>query len=426
MIRRFMKFLSILFLCACVGTAFGASNMSVGDIGDYGYWATDANHDLLLNQMNAEFENFSAPATKQLTSDYVPPEAKVGLAFMNALSLIGEVFDTSLVRFALIFMVIALLFWTGFETYKTMTAGKGGMMKLAQDIGKKWLTLGIWIIILGFGPGKLFMWIIGPIITVGTYMADLILGAVTSAAGAQLPDTCAAIHQYAVEHTSARMLIGADAAADMLCMPTRLSGFFYTAVAAGWEWVKYGIGHSAGTFAVGVAAIIIFAINIWKYAIMGLGVIADLFLCVLMLPFTAIAETVAKTSYKGIAGTIFNGFLGIFKAQKLDAQISKFINAAIYFVSLSIVIALCAALLAGTIDTDLASSAPGIKSTGAMATLLTGLLTWHLATQTSKIAKDLGGSVDDSFGTKVGGDVKNLWNVTNKKVKDIIKIIREN
>ncbi len=430
MLKRVLKFLSVLILCATSISAMAATNIPMGDVGEYGVWATEHNREELTKQMSSDFAAFAPPTTTQLVSDYVPIEAKVGLAFMNALSLVGEVLDSSLVRFAIIFIVIAMVFWTVFETYKMMSDGKGAALALGETVVKKWFAVAIWSLILAAGPGRVFMWIMGPVISVGTYMSDMILSAVAAAAGAELPNTCAAIRDYAIAHTSDRMLIDATAAADMLCVPTRLSGFFYTAVAAGWEWMKYGIGHSALTFVVGAVFVVIFAINIWKYALMALGVIADLFLIVLMLPFTAIAETVAKTSYKGIAGTIFNGFLGIFNAQKLDGQITKFISAAIYFVSLSIVIAVCAALLSGTVSTNLASNTPTIDVAGFMPTLLTGLLTWYLANQADSIAKGLGNTAKDmkdseGFAKKFTGDIKTLWNSSNKKVQEWVKIIRE-
>lgn len=426
MIRKIIKFLSILVLCACVNSAHGAaSNIPMGDVGDYGVWTTEHNHAELVKTMTADFDNFAPQESVQLVDDFVPIEAKVGLVFMRALSWMNEVLKSSLGRFSMIFIIIAMAFWTLFETYKMMSEGKGAALALGEQVVKKWIAVAIWSAVLVAGPANVFMWVMGPVISIGTYMSDLILGAVTSAAGIELPDTCAAIREYTAAHTSTRMLIDANAAADMMCVPTRLSGFFRTAVAVGWEWVKYGIGHSVLTFIVGVVFIVVFLINIWKYALIALGVIADLFLIVLMLPFTAITETVAKTSYKGIAGTIFNGFLGIFKAQKLDEQIAKFINAAVYFVSLSMVIALCAALLSGTITTNLASDTPSINTLGFMPALLTGLLTWHLANRATEIAKNLGGSINDSFGQKFGADVKGLWDATNKKAKEWIKIIRE-
>lgn len=405
--------------------AFGAaSNLPMSEIGDYGNWMTPENMDAFNTDIAGDMTEFQSEfQTKQLLPDYVPIEAKVGLALMNGLSLVADVLDSSLVRFAVIFMIIAYIFWIMFEAYNMMTRGSSAM-ELGVNLVKKGAVVAIWIIILNFGPAQIFTWVMGPIISVATYMSDLILGAVANSAGADLPDTCAAIHAYTAANISENMILDANAAANMLCVPTRLSGFFATAVAAGWKWMIAGIGTSAFTTLVGAAFIVIFIYNGFKFALMGLGVIVDLFLGVFMLPFTAIAETINKTSYKGIVGDIFNGFLGLFKPESLQRQIERFINAAIYFVSLSIVIALCAALLSGTIDANLAATVPTLENSGFIITLLTGALVAYLANKADSIAKDLGGSINDSFGKQFGGDVKKLWNNVSGWGKSVIKTVR--
>ena len=158
---------------------------------------------------------------------------------------------------------------------------------------------------------------------------------------------------------------------------------------------------------------------------MALGVIANLFMAVFLLPFTAVAETIGKTTYKGIAGDIFNGFLGIFTTQSLMNRVGQFINAAIYFVSLSIVIGVCAGILSGAVTTDLAASNPSVDSGSFIMVLLTGLLVSHLATRAGDIAKDLGGSVDASLGNKFEHDVKALLSRVYETGKDWWKIIRD-
>ena len=300
------------------GAAHGAAaNLPAGDVGDFGAWTTAHNLELFTTDITRDMTQFQDSFQQNvLVKNYVPVEAKVGLAFMGAMSLIGDVLENSLVRFVVIFLIGAYAFWVMFEAYQMMRDGQN-VQKLWSDILKKGVLISIWILILEQGPAQLFMWIMGPVVSVGTYLSDLILNAVSGAAGAALPDTCAAIHNYVATNAPTNMLMDAGSAADLLCVPTRLSGFFYTAVAAGWKWMLAGIGHSMFTFIIGVAFIIIFLINIWKFALMALGVIADLFLAIFMLPFTAIAETVGKTSYKGIAGTIFNGFLGLFKTESL-------------------------------------------------------------------------------------------------------------
>lgn len=422
--QRVRKFLLCVLSAMMITTSVGAaSNISTGDIGDYGKWTTQNNFSAFTTTMTDDITQFQSEFQRQLVGDYVPVEAKVGLAFMNALSRVGDILDNSLVRFVKIFIFIAFLFWIMLEAY-TMINGSAKVRPTIENIFKKAFFIIIWIVILEFGPAQVFMWVMGPIISIGTLLSDMILNAVAHSAGAHLPDTCAAIHQYASAHTAANMLIDANVAADMLCVPTRLSGFFYTAVAAGWQWMLAGIGHSAFTFLVGAVFVVIFIYNIWKFALMALGVIADLFLAILMLPFTAIAETIGKTSYKGIVGNIFNEFIGLFKTESLQTQIQRFVNAAIYFVSLSIVVALCAAILSGAVDTNLAANVPSLDNNGFMITLLTGALVAYLANKSGEIAKNLGGSVNSAFGDKVGKDIATLWNKTYGTAKNWWKIIR--
>ena len=408
------KFFSRIMICALgailiMPCAFGAGNIptATGDIGDYGAWATEHNLQTLTSEMSEDVRFFQSEFQNQIVADYVPVEAKIGLAFMNAMTYMGRILDSSLVRFATIFIAIAFMFWIGFEAYQ-MIIGKSEVKKTIEGIVKKGFTIAIWVFVIEYGVAETFMLVAGPIITIGTYMSDLILNAVTTTAGASLPDTCGAIREYAAAHISPDAIVDARAAADIMCVPTRLSGFFYTAVAAGWKWMLAGIGHSMFTFIMGVMFIVIFLINIWKFALMALGVIADLFLAIFMLPFTAIAETVGKTSYNGIAGTIFNGFLGLFKTENLTTQINRFINAAIYFVSLSIVVALCTAILSGVVTADLASQVPSIDNEGFMITLIIGCLVAYLADKALNIAKDLGGSIDDSMGQQFGKDITKL------------------
>lgn len=422
--KKTMQFLAKIIMCATLvfaAPAFGATNVpGTGDIGDHGTWATEHNLESVTNNLTNDLNGFHSV---QLVDNYVPIEAKAGLAFINAMSMVGEILDTSLVRFVVIFIILAYLFWIMFEAYQMMTT-KSNARELAEKIVKKGALIAIWIIVLRFGPGQIFMWVMGPVISVGTYMSDLILNAVAAASGASLPDTCGAIREYAAAHTSARAAIDANATADILCVPTRLSGFFYTAVAAGFKWMLAGIGHSMFTFTIGVAFVVLFVYLAFKFAFMALGVIADLFLGVFMLPFTAIVETVGKTSYKGVAGTIYNGFMGLFKVESLQAQIMRFINAAIYFVSLSIVIAVCGALLAGAVDADLAAKVPSLENDDFFVTLLTAMLVAYLASRADEIAKQIGGSINDKFGEQVKKDGKRLLDNTVKTAKNWYKIIR--
>ena len=428
MLRIAKRFLSKFIMCVCAIAVFATpvyaeSNVPSGDIGEYGTWVTENNQKNFISTTKQDIASFYNNPNVQLVDDYVPIEAKVGMAFIMGLSKIAQVLDNSLVRFTIIFLIMAYAFWIAFEGYQIIVSGKGARDKI-ESIIRKGFVLAVWLIILNFGAAQVFMWIMGPVISIGTYLSDLILNTVVSVSGISLPDTCGAIHNYVASHANMPLMLDTNTTADILCVPTRLSGFFYTAVAAGWKWTVAGIGRSMFTFVVGIIFICLFIYNGFRFAFIAFGVIADLFLTLMMLPFTAIVETLGKTSYKGIAGDIFNQFIGLFKAESLQNQILHFIRAAIYFVSLSIVIALCAALLSVTMNTNLAAQIPSLENTDFMTILLTGCLVAYLAGRADKIASDIGGGITADFGNTFRQDAQKLWNNTTKTAREWWKIIR--
>ncbi len=424
MFKRICKFLlAFVFVLNLSGGAFAAANFGIPDIGDYGTWATDANRKMVVEGLTNDINKFAPDTTKQLLPNYVPLEAKVGMAFVNALSHVAHIIDNALARFAIIFIILMYVFWIMGEAYSNMQKG-WDVHKLGKEIMIKTLKVIFWIMVLDFGPAKIFMMLMTPIMLVGTYTADAILNGVSGIVGVQLPDTCAAINTYVSSHISSSAVIDANAAANIMCLPTRLSGYFSSGVALGWEYIKQSIGTSAFLFILGVAFIIMFIVNAWKFTFMAFGVIADLFLAIIMLPFTAVAETVTKTSYKGIPGTVYNAFTGLFKSESLKAQISRVVSAAIYFIVLAVVIAVCVALMSGFVGVNSTTMAPELKDVGVMPMLITGFLVWYLASRADEIAKDWGGSVKDEFGKKLRSDVETLAkNIasTSKKIWNTIK-----
>lgn len=434
MIKLVQKFLSKLMIAVlaigiCAPAVCATSNLQISsntgmaDIGDFGTWATENNRKLFLDNLTYDLNQFRGTPQNQVVSDYVPLEAKVGLAFMNAFSFVANVLDSSLVRFTIIFIIIAYAFWMLFESY-TVIIGQNKVQDKVKDIGKTGIKVAVWTAILSIGPAETFMMIISPIMYLGTLFSDVILDATASVAGVDLPDTCAAIHKYAQSHISSENIIDATSAANIMCVPTRLSGFCYSAIKMGWGWMNYGIGHSIFAFLCGVGFIAGFIYMAWKFAFMAFGVIAELFLGIIMLPFTALAETVSKTTYKGIAGNIYNGFIKLFNAESLSAQISRFVNAALHFVVLSIVIAICAALLSSIVITDAESMVPKLNDQGFFVTAFVSALAWWLASNASRFANEVGGKITDDMGKKLKEDASTLWNKAKSNVKTVIGAIK--
>jgi len=409
---RIIKFFSKLLICVlcalCLSNiSFAAGNVPYGDVGEYGNWLTVDNMEKYNADLSGDVKSFQQTFQTNLHStNFVPVEVKLGLVFMKALSSIDYVLQISLVRFVIWFLFVMYAFWIGLEAYR-MIRDSADYKTVLYDIFIKGFTIAIWVIVLEIGPAKLFTILITPILSLGVYLSDFILDAVAQTYNVVIPDTCATIHKYVDANTSEQMLINADAAANIMCLPGRLSVYFYHATASAFEWMINGFGHSATMVIVGLVCAIMFIGCIFKYAFMTLGVVADLFLTLLMLPFTALAESMPGSKESNYAGQIFSGLLGVFNTQKLSSVISKFINAAIYFVSLAIVIAICAALLTNIVSISKANT---YTVGSAMTMILCGALVFYLAGKTDDLVKSIGGEINNSFGKQLQNDTKTLWN----------------
>ncbi len=393
---------------------------AVGDVGEYGSWATEANRELVTSSIIQDLNNFGPTATT-VSDSYVPIDAKLGLAFMGGMTTVINAVGTPLVRFAILFMLIAYAFWVAFEAYNLIGSG-GDAKETVRNILIKGIWISVWLIALNFGLDKAFAMIMMPIVYVGNIVANVILTTVTSVAGFSVPDICPAIHQYVATNAPANLTITADAAAGLLCIPSQMSSFFVTTMEIGWKWVISAVGHSLFSAAIGLYVTYLSIVCIWKFLVISLGVIADLFLAIMLLPFTAIAETTAKTKYKGVAGDLFNSFLGIFKAEDLQTQINRVVTAALYFVCLAVAISVSVSLLAFIIDpaTGKILSADELNGfAGSMVLILTLLLVCYMADKAKNLAQQWGGKIDSSWGENLEKDAKKLWSLTKSGVKKL-------
>ena len=292
---------------------------------------------------------------------------------------------------------------------------------------KRGAVLGVWLLILNFGLPKLFGMIMGPIISFGSYISNMILDATAANGGYALSDTCAAIRAYAATHMTDTSVVTTEFAGDIICLPARMSGFYHGAIKYGWEILVSGLGVRTFSVIVGLALVIIFTYAAFKFMIAAFGVIADLFLVVILLPFTAISETINKTDYEGMAGKIYNGFLGLFNAESfsLSNQAKKFIDAAIYFVSLAIAVSIGGALLANGLEFNPVTHIVSIPNGDTVTMLLIGALVAYVATHVDDIAKLIGGGIEYTLGTELSNDAKTLYKSTKKRIAEVIKAAKK-
>lgn len=407
-------------LIAVVAIFIISPSFGFSDVGDYGSWATEQNRKLVTASIVQDLNNFGPTATT-VANNYVPLDAKLGLAFMGGMTTIITAVGEPLVHFAMLFMLLAYAFWVAFEAYNLIGTGDDAK-KVVREILIKGIWISVWLVALNFGLQEAFAMIMMPIVYLGNVIANVILSSITAVAGFTVPDTCAAIHQYVAANTPQNMVITAESAAGLLCIPSQMSSFFVTTMEIGWKWVVSAVGHSLFSAAIGLYVTYLSIVCIWKFLMISIGVIADLFLAVMLLPFTAIAETTAKTKYKGVAGDLFNSFLNIFKAEDLKTQINRVITAALYFVCLAVAIGVSMSLLAFIIDpsTGKILSTPELTGfAGSMVLILTLLLVCYLADKSKSLAEAWGGKIDSSWGTKLETDVKHLWTLTKSRIKDL-------
>lgn len=414
---------NILICTTLVFVATPTATMAIGmpTISEVGEWNTEDNRKVLISDTVADLDKFG-PKTDGMSPGFVPIEAKIGLAFMDGFSYIADILDQSLVRFAIAFIIIMYILWMMLEAYNLIIA-KATLQDTIKSMAKKGFITVVWIAILRIGPRDVFLGVMTPIMNIASMMTDGILNSVSSLLGTPLPDTCAAIKEYAKANIAASNILEPEAAASIMCLPTRLSAFCYYGINIGWKWVVGSIGASGFAFLCGIGMMAGFVYLTWKFAFIAFGVIADLFLGIVMLPLTAIAECVGKTSYKGIVGDIYNGFTKLFTTESLESQMKRILNAALHFVVLAVVIAVCAALISDRIN--ISGNLPTLDDADVWTSLFVVAMAGYLAYNASEIATNIGGAIDSSMGETVKNDVKGLYKSTKSKTKEWYGIIKE-
>ena len=113
----------------------------------------------------------------------------------------------------------------------------------------------------------------------------------------------------------------------------------------------------------------------------------------------------------------------MFKPESLQDQINRLVNALMYFVSLSIVIGFCTALVSAVfIRTN--NGTISLEQPGFWISVTVALLVYHFATKSEEIAKNLGGQINDSMGTALRQYTQNVAKGTWKTGKEFWKFVR--
>ena len=197
-IKKFLQKILLVSALVCVAVPYAITpTIAIADmpqIGSNGEWNTEDNRQIFIQDTVKDL-NILRPAQDALSPGFVPPEAKMGLSFMNAFSHISHILDTSLVRFAIVFIIIMYAFWMMLEAYNLIIA-KAKLKDTVVSMTKKGFITFIWVAVLKIGPTETFMMVMSPILNIATMMSDAIFNTVSSLIGTPLPDTCGAIREY--------------------------------------------------------------------------------------------------------------------------------------------------------------------------------------------------------------------------------------
>jgi len=176
-------------------------------------------------------------------------------------------------------------------------------------------------------------------------------------------------------------------------------------------------------FLLGLIFVFVFIYNIWKFALTALGVITDLFLVLLFMPFTIVSECFPEkdTKYSGVFKPIWDNLAGIVKRVALKDQIQKFVSAMIYFIVLSIVSTICVILLS---DSNLfVYRSAGSGNLDAITILIIGCLVAYLMNRSEEIAKKMEATIDSSAGETIGTMIVNAGKGLYNRGKQIVGVI---
>ena len=109
----------------------------------------------------------------------------------------------------------------------------------------------------------------------------------------------------------------------------------------------------------------------------------------------------------------------------LSAQVKKFIDASVYFIALSIAVAIGGALLANGLQIDSQTHIIKIIKGDRITMMLIGALVAYIAVHVDDIAKTLGGGIEYTLGTELSNDVTNLYKGAKKRLEEFIKNVKK-
>ncbi|MDR0319556.1 MAG: hypothetical protein LBH81_02340 [Rickettsiales bacterium] len=367
-----------------------------------------ARHNILLGLRN------SVPNAASLETKGVPLDIRAGLLVVEGLSTVAMLIYKNLIDVIIWLLFIFFAFWWGLEAWSVVYA-KSKISDTVKKAVKKGIIITVAVFVLKSNPAEWFMILMSAVARVGNYAADLFL---TEATGMGISQSCAAVHAMVVAGGNSFGFLGPENVASVLCMTGRITEFFWTALSQSFALIGTGIGTNVALAVLGVAGVALFLWCAVKFTIMTLGVVVDMTLMLMFLPFVAFKESFKDGWSKDapFASAIFERIANSFGGGDISGQIKKLVQVLIYIIAVALISSICYLLMKGILAEN---------GNSMVYTLLGGALCAYLISQTDKIATQMGGAVDKEWTGKIQENVNSLAAAAKKYGGNIWTMIRK-
>lgn len=343
----------------------------------------------------------------------LPLDIRAALTITEGLGTTSEIIYGNLLGVIISLLWIFFAFWFGLQAWGIMR-GDLQIRDASEKIVKKMLLVIVAVFILESNPAEWFMLIFGGIASIGQYAGDLFL---SSATGTGMATSCGEIYNMIADADINFGFLGAENTASVICMTGRITEFFYAAIMTSFDLATANAGVDLLGLLLGVVGVVLFGYCIFKFAFITLGIIVDIMLMLMFLPFVAFTECF-KSGWndKELAGRIMSKIANAFGDEDLSKQIQTFIQAIIYIVAVSLVASLCFLMISGIV----ANGDPN------MIVMLTGgTLCAYMIYKTEKIAEDLGGKINDEWPKELRKNFDAAAKAMGKNIGNLTKMIRK-
>ncbi|MDR0448902.1 MAG: hypothetical protein LBG89_00365 [Rickettsiales bacterium] len=356
----------------------------------------------------------SVPAYADFRADNIPLDIRASMFVIEGLSTIAMIVYKNLLDVMIWLLVVFFAFWFGLEAWSVMET-KTPIGDAAKKIVKKAAIISVAIFVLNTNPAEWFMMFLGAAAHVGNYAADLFLGAATGMGVAQ---TCGDTLAYVALHGGSFGFLGPENVANVICMTGRITEFFWTGLSESLALIKSGIGSNVAFSVMGVAGAALFLWCVVRFAILTLGVVVDMTLMLMFLPFAAFKESFKDGWPKdaGAAGAMIEKIANAFGGDDISGQIRKFVQVIIYVIAISIVASICYLLMKGVAQQN---------GNNFIYLALGGAVCAYMISQTEKIAEMMGGVVDREWAGEIRKNLESLATAAQKYGKNALSIAKK-